>query len=234
MMPIESATVVERESNAGGHRVRGLSVLRHQLSRYGLGAGTTYPYGVPMNRAHLEFCASDEWKDALMQWIIPYALNGTDLGADVLEVGPGPGLVTDILRQHVPRLTVIELDDVLADQLSARLADTNVDVIHGDATAMPFEDGRFSGAVSFTMLHHVPSAALQDRLFAEVARVLAPAACFVASDSMGSDELAAFHEDDVYNPIDPASVEARMHTAGFAQVDVRANEFGWAATAVRP
>jgi hypothetical protein len=71
-------------------------------------------------------------------------------------------------------------------------------------------------------------------LFAQVARVLAPGACFVASDSVGSDELAAFHEGDVYNPIDPAGVEGRMHAAGFACVDVRTNEFGWAATAVRP
>jgi SAM-dependent methyltransferase len=187
-----------------------------------------------MNREHLEFCASEEWRNALVQWIVPYALNGTGLGADALEVGPGPGLVTDILRQTVPHLTAVELDESLADQLAARLAGTNVDVVNADATAMPFEDGRFSGAVSFTMLHHVPTGDLQDRLFAEVARVLAPGARFVASDSLGSDDLAAFHADDVYNPIDPSSLDPRLRAAGFSDVEVRTNEFGWAATASRP
>ena len=34
----------------------------------------------------------------------------------------------------------------------------------GDATKLSFPDGRFSGAVCFSMLHHVPSPELQDRL----------------------------------------------------------------------
>jgi predicted methyltransferase len=83
------------------------------------------------------------------------------------------------------------------------------------------------------MLHHVPTAELQDRLFAEVARVLRPGGTFVASDSVASDDLAALHTDDVYNPVDPRTVEARMLAAGFASATVRFNEFGWAAHAVR-
>ena len=113
------------------------------------------------------------------------------------------------------------------------MAGTNVEVVNADATEMPFEDGRFSGAVSFTMLHHVPTPELQDRLFAEVARVVRPGGTFVASDSVASDELAAFHHDDVYNPVDPSTVEARLVEAGFASADVRWNEFGWAAHATR-
>jgi len=186
-----------------------------------------------VNPEHLQLCASDEWRDALKNWIVPYALGGTGLGDDVLEVGPGPGLVTDLLRAEVPHLTAVELDDDLAAALAARLAGTNVEVVRGDATAMPFDDGRFTGAVSFTMLHHVPSADLQDRLFAEVARVLRPGATFVASDSLASDDLAAFHHDDTYNPVDPATVGDRLASAGFSAVDVRHNEFGWAATATR-
>ena len=67
-----------------------------------------------MNPEHLQLCASDEWRDALKNWIVPYALGGTGLGDDVLEVGPGPGLVTDLLRAEVPHLTAVELDDDLA------------------------------------------------------------------------------------------------------------------------
>jgi SAM-dependent methyltransferase len=186
-----------------------------------------------VNREHLEFCASDEWREVLRDYVIPYALDGARLGDDVLEVGPGPGMATDLLRTRVARLTALELDEGLAAALRDRLAGANVDVVQGDATAMPFEDARFSGAVSFTMLHHVPTAALQDRLFAEVARVLRPGATFVASDSVASDELAAFHRDDVYNPVDPDTVGPRLRAAGFGGVTVRRNEFGWAAHAVR-
>jgi hypothetical protein len=83
------------------------------------------------------------------------------------------------------------------------------------------------------MLHHVPTADLQDRLFAEVARVLRPGAPLVASDSLASDELAGHHEDDTYNPVDPSTLPARLGGAGFADVEVRTNPFGWAAVARR-
>jgi predicted methyltransferase len=79
----------------------------------------------------------------------------------------------------------------------------------------------------------VPTAELQDQLFAEVARVLRAGGTFVASDSVASAELAEFHHDDVYNPVDPDTVEARLVGAGFREVVVRSNPFGWAATALR-
>jgi SAM-dependent methyltransferase len=142
-------------------------------------------------------------------------------------------MTTDLLRAGLPRLTAVELDDHLAGALASRLADTNVDVVRADATTMPFEDGRFTGAVSFTMLHHVPTAQLQDRLFAEVARVVRPGGVFVASDSVASDDLAALRHDDVYNPVDPDTLEDRLTASGFRSVDVWSNDFGWAAHALR-
>jgi ubiquinone/menaquinone biosynthesis C-methylase UbiE len=187
-----------------------------------------------MNPEHLDLCASDEWRDALRDWILPYALADAKLGDDVVEIGPGPGRTTELLREQVERLTCVELDEDLAARLADRLAGTNVEVVHADATAMPFEDGRFTGAVSFTMLHHVPTAELQDRIFAGVARVLRPGGLFVASDSLASEDLAKFHHDDTYNPVDPATLPARLTAAGFATVEVRSNEHGWAAHATRP
>jgi SAM-dependent methyltransferase len=187
-----------------------------------------------MNSQHLELCSSDEWRQTLRDLVLPYALAGARLGDDVLEVGPGPGLTTDLLRADVDQLTAVELDDDLASALATRLAGTNVEVVHADATAMPFDDGRFTGAISLTMLHHVPTAELQDRLFAEVARVLRPGGLFVAADSVASDELASFHDGDTYNPVDPDSVAGRLTAAGFGDVEVRSMEYGWAAHARRP
>src|SRR5581483_7702773 len=105
-----------------------------------------------MNQQHLDFCSSDEWADALRKWIVPQALDGVDLGDDALEVGPGPGRTTDLIRTMVPRLTAVEVDPTLAAPLRERMAGTNVEVVEADATDLPFPDARFTGAVSFIML----------------------------------------------------------------------------------
>ena len=184
-----------------------------------------------MNEAH-ERCGSDEWRQIIREVILPWALGETDLGDDVLEVGPGYGATTDVLSRTAPRLTSVEIDDELAAMLTDRYADQpHVEIVRGDATALPYADGRFTGAACFTMLHHVPTVAMQDRLFAEVARVLRPGASLVASDSLASDELEAHHECDTYNPVDPASLPARLAAAGFDGVRVKANDFGWAVVA---
>jgi ubiquinone/menaquinone biosynthesis C-methylase UbiE len=184
-----------------------------------------------VNKAH-EHCGSDEWRQAIREVILPWALGDIDLGDDVLEVGPGYGATTDVLSEAVPRLTSVEIDDDLAAMLTDRFAQRpSVEIVHGDATSMPYADDRFSGAACFTMLHHVATDELQDRLFAEVARVLRPGAPLVASDSLASGELRAHHEGDTYNPVDPATLPGRLTAAGFEHVDVRTNPSGWAAVA---
>jgi SAM-dependent methyltransferase len=147
-------------------------------------------------------------------------------------VGPGYGATTDVLCETVPRLTSVEIDAELAAMLTERFAAaSNVEIVHGDATALDEPDGRFSGAACFTMLHHVPTIELQDQLFTEIARVLRPGAPLVASDSVASEELEAHHEGDTYNPVDPASLPVRLTAAGFDDVQVKTNEFGWAVIA---
>jgi SAM-dependent methyltransferase len=185
-----------------------------------------------VNEGH-QACDSPQWRTAVRDQIIPWAVGAVDLGDDVLEIGPGYGATTDVFAQLLPRLTSVEIDEDLAGRLQARYAGTHVEVVVGDATALSFPDGRFSGAVCFSMLHHVPSAELQDRLFAEAARVLRPGAPIVAVDSVESEGLRAFHEGDTYQPIDPATLPARLEGAGFGGADVRLNEYGWTALARR-
>jgi 16S rRNA A1518/A1519 N6-dimethyltransferase RsmA/KsgA/DIM1 with predicted DNA glycosylase/AP lyase activity len=105
---------------------------------------------------------------------LPWALEGIKLGHDVLEIGPGPGLTTDWLQDHPIRLTCLEVDRDFARQLGRRAATSRIRVHCGDATAMPYRNCTFSTIVSFTMLHHLASPALQDRLLGEVYRVLKP------------------------------------------------------------
>ena len=178
-----------------------------------------------MNKAHLELCSSDQWADGLKKWVIPNALAGIDLGDDLLEVGPGPGRTTDILREMTPKLTAVEIDETLATPLAARMEGTNVTVINADATDLPLPDGRFSSAVSFTMLHHVPTSAEQDSLFAEVARVLRQGGIFAGVDSLDSPDFRALHVDDICNVIDPATLRDRLAAAGFSAVHVEVNPY---------
>jgi SAM-dependent methyltransferase len=185
-----------------------------------------------VNEGH-QVCDSAEWRAAVQDEIIPWAVGHVDLGDDVLEIGPGYGATTDVFAELLPRLTSVEIDPDLAARLRAGYAGSHVEVLLGDATTLSFPDERFSGAVCFSMLHHVTSPELQDRLFAEAARVLRIGAPIVAVDSLESDDIRSFHEGDTYVPIDPATLPARLHAAGFTDIDVRVNEYGWAALARR-
>jgi SAM-dependent methyltransferase len=147
------------------------------------------------------------------------------LGEDVLEVGPGPGVTTDLLRGRTKQLTALEVDATAAAVLQKRLDDSGVRVVHGDGAAMPFADGSFSGVVSLTMLHHVPTAALQDRLLTEARRVLRPGGIFAGFDGVGSFLFRLIHLGDTYTPVNPDTLGRRLEAAGFAGVAV---ERGWA------
>jgi SAM-dependent methyltransferase len=178
-----------------------------------------------MNEAHLQFLASPDWAQMLESELLPWLVDVADLGEDVLEVGPGPGRTTDLLRQRTARVTAVEIDSALAASLTARLAGTNVEVIHSDAKATGLPAGRFSAATCFSMLHHMESSEAQDRLFAEVRRVLRPGAPFVGIDSVDHDYIRDFHVNDVFLPIPPDELPARLEAAGFTDITVTAEEF---------
>jgi SAM-dependent methyltransferase len=180
-----------------------------------------------MNLFHRWLCQSARWKTTVERYILPWVLDGVDLGPNVIEVGPGPGITTDLLRIRVERLTCIEIDRALADSLSRRMAGQNVTVLCEDATAIPLPDGTFDGAVSLTMLHHVPSAALQDRLLAEVARVLRPGGIFAGTDSISSPLFRLMHVFDTMVVVNPDSLPERLEAAGFADVQVDVNQYAF-------
>ncbi len=173
-----------------------------------------------MNLYHRLVCRSARWRRVLENKALPWVLDGLDLGDHLLEVGPGPGLTTDLLRRQVARLTAIEIDPLLVGQLQRRLAGTNACIVEGDATAMAFEPQTFSSAISLTMLHHVPSAALQDRLLAEVFRVLRSGGVFAGMDARWSLGLQLIHWRDTLVPVDPDTFGARLAAVGFTRIAV--------------
>jgi SAM-dependent methyltransferase len=183
-----------------------------------------------VNEAH-EACGGPEWRE-MMRSIVPKAIGDVDLGDDVLEIGPGYGAATDVLGELTPSLTSVEIDEELHRFLTERFAALDhVRILRGDATALDFGDDRFTGAACFTMLHHVPTVELQDRVFAEVHRVLRPGAALIASDNLASEDLEKGHVDDTYNPVDPSTLVDRLEAAGFHDVTVTTNPFAWQAVA---
>jgi len=173
-----------------------------------------------MNENHARVCSSPEWAAHLQTDILPLLTEHAELGEDMLEIGPGPGAATEWLRHRVKRLKVLEIDATAAETLAKRYEGSNVEVIVGDATRLSWPDGSFDSVGSFTMLHHVPTQALQNEILAEALRVLKPGGALIASDSMASDGLHHFHEGDTYNPIDPGTVVTRLQTLGFGPLTV--------------
>jgi ubiquinone/menaquinone biosynthesis C-methylase UbiE len=175
---------------------------------------------VVVNENHARVCTSPEWAEHIQSEILPVLTRDVELGADMLEIGPGPGAATDWLRHKVGRLTAVEIDEAAAAVLADRFADTQVEIVTGSGTDLRYPANSFDSVGCFTMLHHVPTLALQNKILSEAFRVLRPGGALIGSDSLPSTDLHEFHADDTYNPIDPASLLSRLQTLGFAEITV--------------
>lgn len=150
--------------------------------------------------------------------VLPDVLDGVDLDGRVLEIGPGPGLVTAALLEYgVADLKTVEIDPDAAERLRARFG-AGVAVHTGSAVDLPLADRSVDVVVCCTMLHHVPTVAQQDAILTECRRVLAPGGVLVGSDSNTSLRLRMFHLWDTHNPVDPDGLEARLAGAGFDRI----------------
>lgn len=186
-----------------------------------------------MNIIHRWLCSSGGWRQALEQTMLPWVLERIDLGDNLLELGPGPGLTTDLLRQRVSQMTALEVEPRFAARLEQRMQGTNVRVMQGDATKMPFDNQSFSAIIALTMLHHVPSQALQDRLLTEAYRVLRTNGVFVGIDSTLNLWFRLIHIGDTMVVVDPDGFAKRLKTAGFSNImiDKRSSRFRFSAYA---
>ena len=84
----------------------------------------------------------------------------------------------------------------VAEQGSA--SGTNVKVVQADATNLPFSSARFSAATCFTMLHHVRTPVLQDRLMVELRQLIAPRWNMSLELTASRRRQAELHLGDVY------------------------------------
>jgi SAM-dependent methyltransferase len=170
-----------------------------------------------MNLFHRRRCSSAGWADMVEDQLLPWALADVQLGDRTLEIGPGYGATLRVLVDKAAALTAVEVDQPMAERLK-RLYGDQAHIIHGDGTNTGLPGDHFTSVVCFTMLHHVPTAHLQDQLFAEAFRVLTPGGVFAGSDGVPSLSFRLKHIGDIYNPVAPNDLCSRLRQTGFTDI----------------
>ncbi len=101
---------------------------------------------------------------------------------DVLEIGTGPGRALASIRRRVPGATVagVDLSPYMVAAAKSTVGD-EVDLRHGDATALPWADGAFDAVVALHTLGHVPCS-VAEAMLDEVRRVLRPGGTMIIAD----------------------------------------------------
>jgi ubiquinone/menaquinone biosynthesis C-methylase UbiE len=187
-----------------------------------------------MNRFETRVCGSSFWRYVTRRHLLPWLLEGSNLGGHVLELGAGPGAATEELNRRAARVTSLEYDHAFAANLAARVSGTNISVIQGDAASLPFPDKSFSSAIAILMLHHMRSKELQDRAFAEIFRVLRPGGVFLAFDIQDGWLHRVGHIRSTFVPVAPATAPARLTAAGFSEIAIAVRRGGFRIRALRP
>jgi ubiquinone/menaquinone biosynthesis C-methylase UbiE len=186
-----------------------------------------------MNRYETWFCGSHLWRWVTRRQLLPWLLQGSELGDHLLELGAGPGAATEEFTRLTARVTSLEYDYALAAKLGARVNGSNATVIQGDAATLPFADRTFSSAIAILMLHHLRSKELQDRAFSEIQRVLRPGGVFLAFEIQNSWSHRLGHFRSTLVPVAPASAISRLTAAGFSSVTLGFGSGGIRIRAVR-
>jgi SAM-dependent methyltransferase len=122
-------------------------------------------------------------------------------GERVLDVGAGPGFLAAAAAERVVAsgyVCGVDISEPLLAYARERTTLPWLEFRHGDATALPFDDGRFDAAVSMQVLEYVPEV---DAALAEIAR---------------ADRVLAAWAEHCPHPHLPRTLGPRLERAGLA------------------
>jgi SAM-dependent methyltransferase len=131
----------------------------------------------PTDPAQLAHLQDLEW-----QLVRAFAAAGVPLaGAEALDVGSGSGFLLNRLIEHgAARGTGL---DLMEERLAAgRTRYPHLELVQGNAAALPFPDARFDVVTQFTCLSSVLDAGVRATIAAEMWRVLRPGGAIVSYD----------------------------------------------------
>lgn len=111
------------------------------------------------------------------KYTVPFALPETEK-LRILEIGCGPGALTQALSRWYPHATITELDRDTTFITFAKAHAPSIDFIEGNALHLPFPDNSMDVTISYTVMEHIEPTAF----LAEQMRVLRPGGiCIVMS-----------------------------------------------------
>jgi ubiquinone/menaquinone biosynthesis C-methylase UbiE len=175
------------------------------------------------------FCTSAPYQALARRVLLPRALQGVQPHGEVLEIGTGSGaMAAQLLKAHPDvRMVATDYDPDMVSAAAANLAPfgDRARVERADATALPFEDGRFDLVLTFTMLHHVLK--WEDAL-REAVRVLRPGGRLVGYDLLDSPVFRLMHhrEHSEVRMIRPVELDAVLGQVPLTDVEIRRTMLG--------
>ncbi len=184
-----------------------------------------------MNSLENWFCASGLWRNLTERRWLPWALESTDLGEHVLEVGAGPGAATAELARRARNVTSLEYSHNFCVKLHTKVPAAGV--VEGDASVLPFASQTFTSAIAVLVLHHLRSSDAQDRAFTEIFRVLKPGGVFVALEIHDGWLARVAHFRSTFVPVSTDGSNGRLCAAGFSNIRVTNRNGGFRIRAER-
>jgi SAM-dependent methyltransferase len=142
---------------------------------------------------------------------------------DLLEVGCGSAGLLKRHAAHVRHVTGLDASAIqvgLAQrQLADRIAAGTAEIVTGDATAMPWEDGRFSVVTAYACLEFLPD---PQKALSEMHRVLRPGGRAVLSLGVPTKDASLSGTKNAWGLWRWSEADARrmMEEAGFGDVSV--------------
>ncbi len=116
-------------------------------------------------------------------------LAGPAPGADVVDIGCGPGDLARVLARRVGRVTGVDPSPQMIDYANARSHDlANCRFELGTAQALPLPDASVDLVTSTFAMHHIPAAHRGDAV-AQMFRVLRPGGRLLLADTHPTDPL---------------------------------------------